>query len=294
MMRRPKITTCLLLSFTVLCSFLTAQELVGEEEWTSQLALRYDPTGWPAKTGPVVAGLTLDRKLREKFILSTDHHIWLDVDDERIIQRHLAAPDRRTIAGVAVARTCAAAQNILFSHLARPRAMAPLDPPALPYGEFRMEGVGDVCFAMRFKDGKGFHSIEFTRFNVVVLLKAFDSEAAAALKELAIVIDQAIVARPLFKDWISSNEWPEIVRFEAATTRLKTNSIVPLEVSVSNRLSSGIPLVIDWEMSAGGIVKTKSAVSYHAEGGGIETLVLLVADERGLADYSRIEFEITR
>jgi len=283
-----------LLSLTVICSVSSAQERAGEKEWTSRLALRYDSAGWPAKTGPVVAGLKQDKVFGERFSLSADHNIWLEVNDERIVQRNFASPDRRAAAGIAVARSCAAAQKILFNHLARPRSMAPFDPPALPYGEIRMEGVGDVCFAARFTGGEGFHSIEFTRFNVVVLLKAFDREAARALRDLAVAVDKALVAQRLFKDWISSNEWPEIVRFDAASTRIRTNSIVPLAVSVTNRSSVGTPLLIGWEMSAGGIIEAKDVLSYHAEGEGVESLVLLVADERGLTSTSRIEFEITR
>jgi len=294
MMKTLNITALLLLSFSLFCSFSHAQDWAGEKEWAEQIALRYDPAGWPAKNGPVVAGLEMGKELTEGFGLSSDYNLWIDVDDERIVQRYFTAPEGRTTVGIAAARSCAAAHKVLFKHLARPRAMVPLEPPALPYGEIRLEGVGDICFATPIAGGGGFHSIAFTRFNVAVLLRTFDREAAGTLRDLAVAFDKAIVGQRLYKDWISSNQWPEIVRFDAAATRVKTKSIVPLAVDLSTPASIGTPLVIDWEMSAGGIATIEDASNYHAEGEGVESLTLLVADQRGLTTSSKIEFEITR
>ncbi len=296
-MTRGTTTTIVLLFFAalgVLCGNAFGQDRSSEAEWTERLALRYDAAGWPGKAGPVVAGLELDEGLLEKNGLSTDHRIWLAEGDERILLRYFSAPLKRLSAGVGVARSCAAAQKILFGHLARPRAIEPIATPVLPYGEIRMEGLGDVCFVVPLGDGAGFHSIEFVRHNVVILLRAFDRKTAKGLKDLAIALDDAIIARPLHKDWLSSNEWPEIVRFDTPRTSVEANSIVPLAVSLSSRFSSGAPLSIDWEMTAGGIIQDGGAFRYHAEGEGAERLILLVADERGLARSAGIEFVIAK
>lgn len=256
-----------------------------------ELAVRYGLEAWPGKNGPVVAGIKGEELFRSGTPLVRDHEDWLQVDDEWVLVRQFACSDRAFVVDLAVARTCRTAQEVLFSHLTRQSAMKPLDPPALPCGRVRLRDIGDVCFALPPNGKETFHSVEFVRNNVVVLLKTLD-DTAGDLRKIAAVIDEHITSQSLFPDWQSTGLWISIDRFEVKDVQVESGSITPILVTITDPRNETV--VKAWELSSGGILEENGQVSFNAEGSGRQTITLLVANSSGLAASARTELEVLK
>ncbi len=276
---------CIVLSSS---SVWAAQPIApGEQAVQEDLAIRYDVANWDGKGGPIVAGITPGQI---PGALDLDHVRWLDADGKSVLLRQFTMTDHQVTVEVAVTRTCDGAHQVLFDHLARPRTMAPLDPPALPYGSIRSDEIGDVCFALPGHRG-GFHAIEFVRHNVVVLLRG-EGTGMNHLKVLALAIDKAIVSQPLYRSWETSRAWPSITKFELPETTVKAGATLPVTLEITG--SNNGNLMKAWEVSAGGVEEKNGTTVYYAEGSGRQTLTLLVANQRGLAASATIEFDVTK
>jgi len=259
--------------------------------WRSELAERYGVDAWPGKGGPVVAGLRPELVADGAFGLVFDHARWIDVAGEKTaLLREYRALDGTVTLDVAVTRTCDGAHAAFFDHLARPRSMMPLDPPALPYGCVRLAGIGDVAFALPAGDTPGYRAIEFVRSNLVILLRAEKDEGTEPLEGIARAIDRAIRERPTFDRWEASGAWPAIGRFAALSARVRTGAEVPIEIEVSDPHGEAITRTFDFE--AGGIREEGGRVLYHAEASGQVTLELRIANASGLAESARLSIEV--
>lgn len=289
-----RVVACLFLLTFLSDSFQPAtavqEEIPQRDTRLGEYADRYGVESWPGKYGSVVAGLSLEDLSTDDTPLVMDHERWLDVDGEKVVNRQYVTADKLVILEVAVARSSRTAHWLLFDFLTSSRTVKPLEPPALPFGRVRLDGIGDVCFALPQRGQEEFHSIEFVRYNIVVRIRSKGGESTG-LRGFAEAVDRTILSRPLYRDWQESKLWPSIDRFEASSNQLKVRSIVPLLISITEPRDEHFTMT--WEMSAGGILEEKGSVYYYAEGSGPQTLTLLVANRSGLADAARIELQVS-
>ncbi len=268
----------------------TAQGLPPElDTLRSEFANRYGYEVWPGRYGMVVAGIRPEDISIDGIQLDFDHGRWIEVNGEWVWIRQLESKDGKITLDLAIARTCRTAHRLLFDHLVRPRSMKPFDPPALPYGEIRLDDTGDICFALPQHGREEFHSIEFVRNNIVILLTA-RREVSVGLKDIAGRIDSLILSRPAYRDWRGSGLWPRVDRFDVPSGEVKSRSMIPLLVSVTD--PGNEPFTISWDLSSGGILEEKGSRYYYAEGSGTKTINLLVANRSGLASSARTEIQV--
>jgi hypothetical protein len=264
------------------------------QAWRSELASRYDVASWPGKGGPVVAGIAPSEIASAASLpLALDRVEWLTVgDDERVLRRDFTTRAADLTIAVAVARSCDAAHQVLFDHLARPRSMMPLDPPALPYGCVRLGDLGDVAFALPASEGDGYVAVEFVRGNVVVLLRA-EASAARGVEAAARSLDATLRRLPAFESAEASGRWPRVERFASLAAVARAGDTIPLDIRVADPAGTE-PLLRAFELDAGGILEEAGSVRYHAEAPGHQVLTLLVANDRGLAASARQGIDVVK
>ncbi|MFQ6104826.1 MAG: hypothetical protein ACE5OP_11120 [Candidatus Glassbacteria bacterium] len=261
------------------------------EETLGEFYARYEVDNWPGKNGYVVPGIKLDALFTNDNQLVVDHETWIDMGGERVVMRQLTTGDNHLIVNIAVARTCETAHQILFSHLVRPKSMQPFEPPALPYGEVRITDIGDVCFGLPQQEKETFHSIEFVRNNIVILLRT-KLDTTMDARSIAKAIDEVILEQPVYPNWRSSGLWISIDRFEITNVNVKSGSTIPIILSVTDPMNESF--IKAWELSAGGILEEDGKISYYAEGSGRQTITLLVANQSGLAASAQIELVVMK
>jgi len=281
------------------CSFVAWADEGGvslsEKTWRSELAVRFDLSGWQGKAGPVVSGLDANQLKIEKWNMKADHNRWINVDGEAVVIRHFANKDFSLTMDVTVAKSCKNAQNAFFNNLARARTLPYTNGKELPYGYVRLDGIGDVCFALPSQDSKGYHTIEFVQNNIVYVLKSrvFSTEkqrVSVDLLEIAKGMDQLVKSQPHYSDWKSSGQWPAVHNLSSSNIKDEKSGLIPLEVITSESKDSSF--IKNWEMTAGGIVENNGKIQYYKEGLGPQKLTLMIADKRGLAASASLEFPI--
>ena len=97
----------------------------------------------------------------------------LHVDREQLYERYYFLESEKGALRLTIltGESSEAVSNYLATRLCGPRTMAPLPPPNLPFGEVRLPGPGDICFAVPSPGETGFGRIDFVRGNVLVRLE---------------------------------------------------------------------------------------------------------------------------
>ncbi len=291
-MMRSRITVILILFSIMGLTVLWSDQgnIPDRDKTIEEYSHRYDVENWPGKDGDVIAGLELESLFTDINTPVIDHDRWIEVNDESVVMRQYTMSDYNLIIEAAVTRTCQTAHQLLFSHLTRQNSMKPLGPPALPFGRIRLVDIGEVCFGLPQHGKDLFHSIEFVRNNVVILLRT-KGGSSLDLKHVAMAIDALILSRTAYTDWQSSGLWISIDRLEAGDGQIRSGSAVPLFISINN--PGNEPITRTWELSSGGILKEDGRINYYTEGAGWQTITLRVANRSGLAASARATIYVT-
>lgn len=199
-----------LLLGTSIATLLFGQEAFGQEAGypkSEEIRTRYGFAEWPGATGSVFAGLNpatltwndwapvgkpfvqvIEVKENDPYrtTQATGHGVRID---RKLAKKGIDATRHHFRVRVQVAPTRAGARTLLLNQFLSHHSVPPAAAPALPWGETRLTGIGDVAFAHQ--KASETHRIVFVRGNVFIRIDALGAATPSTL-ELAKRIDIAI------------------------------------------------------------------------------------------------------
>ncbi len=117
------------------------------------------------------------------------------IDGEHLSERYYLLESEKGTFRLSIVRggSSEAVAGYLAIRLCGPRTMAFQPPPALPFGEVRCTGPGDVCFSVRSSGESEFGRIEFLRGNILVRLEG-EGVWRTGLYEMACRLDRRLLS----------------------------------------------------------------------------------------------------